>query len=118
MMEIYLDEVNSSISDEFDLHFQFIEYIAEGSFGTVVKAIYLNTKKEVAVKIVSKQEHKNKNLNKLKQEINIFKQLKHNNIVEFQGCIETNNKLYIIMDYIKGGTLKSLIHNRQFSGKI
>lgn len=112
-MEIYLDEVNESINDEFDLHFKFLDNIASGAFGNVVKAIYLEIKKVVAVKIITKGVKKERKINRLKQEISILKQLKHKNIVEFYGYIETNNKLFIIMEYIKSGTLKSLIEKRK-----
>lgn len=114
MMEIYLDEVNQSLTDEFDQHFKFLEYLASGSFGTVIKAIYLENNKEVAVKVINKGGiDKQKNINRLKQEITILKQLKHKNIVEFHGFIETNQKIYIIMEYIKSGTLKNLIEKRK-----
>ena len=112
MMEIYLDEVSESHCHEFDLHFKFLEYLASGSFGTVIKAIYLENSKEVAVKVISKKD-KHKNITRLKQEINILKQLKHKHIVEFYGFIESNSKIYIIMEYIQNGTLKSLIEKRR-----
>jgi hypothetical protein len=41
MMEIFLYELSETQSEEFDQYFKLIEYIASGSFGTVVKAIYL-----------------------------------------------------------------------------
>ena len=116
MMEIYLDEVNQSIEGEFDLYFKYIEKIASGSFGTVFRAIYLEQDREVAVKVIDKTKHKFKNLNRLKLEINILKQLKHKNIVEFINCIETNSKMYIITEYVKDGTLKELINNRVKTG--
>ena len=112
MMHVNLDEVSDSHSHEFDQHFKFIEYLASGSFGTVVKAVYLENNKEVAVKVINKKD-KHKNIPRLKQEINILKQLKHKHIVEFHGFIETNSKIYIIMEYINNGTLKSLIDKRR-----
>lgn len=117
-MEIFLDEMNKSIEGEFELYFKYIDSIASGSFGTVIKAIYYELNKEVAVKIVDKTKYKFKNINRLKFEINILKQLKHKNIVEFIGCIETNSKMYIITEYIHDGTLTELIHQRQKSGKM
>ena len=115
-MEIFLDELNQSIEGEFDLYFKFIEKIASGSFGTVIRAIHLDLNREVAVKVIDKCHHKFKNLNRLKFEINILKQLKHKNIVEFIGCIETNTKMYIITEYIRDGTLKDLLEHRCKSG--
>ena len=55
-------------------------------------------------------------MNRLKLEINILKQLKHKNIVEFIGCIETNTTIYIITEYIPDGTLKEFIEKNSISG--
>lgn len=110
MMEVYLDEVNNSLSEEFGQYFKYLKYISEGSFGIVVHALNLQDNSEVAVKIVDKTKTKLKNLDKLKQEINILSQLKHENIVEFKGYIETNQKLYIVTEYVKEGTLSNFIN--------
>ena len=109
-MDIYFDEINESENDEIDSYFKAIKVIGSGSYGTVVQAIYLETNEEVAVKIVNK-ENKKQILN-LKSEINILKQLKHKCIIEFKHYIETKTKIFIIMEYIKHGTLKSLIDKR------
>ncbi len=109
-MEIYLEEIKTEVPDCFEQYFKFIQKVGNGAFGTVVHAIYLETDKEVAVKILNKD--KKKNLNNLKQEILILKELKHPNIVEFYDYIETKNKFYIIMEYIKCGTLKNLINEK------
>jgi serine/threonine protein kinase len=116
MMEIFLDEINKSIEGEFDMYFKYIEKIASGAFGTVIRAYYYEMETEVAVKVIDKTKHKFKNINRLKFEIDILKQLKHKNIVEFIGCIETNSKMYIITEYIQEGTLKDLIDLRQKTG--
>jgi serine/threonine protein kinase len=118
MMEIFLDEVNKSIEGEFDIYFKYIEKIASGSFGTVFHAIYLEQNKECAVKVIDKSKYRFKNLNRLKLEINILKQLNHKNIIKFINCIETNTKMYIITEYLKGGTLKELMNNRVKKGRL
>ncbi len=116
MMEIFLNEVNKSMEGEFDIYFKFIEKIASGAFGTVMRAIYIEQNREVAVKIIDKTKHRFKNLNRLKLEINILKQLKHKNIVEFIGCIETNCRMYIITEFIRDGTLKNFMDNNAKCG--
>jgi len=109
-MELYLEEEKPEIPNCFDEHFTFIKKLGSGSFGTVVHAINHETDKEVAVKIVNKKNQKNLYL--LKQEITIFQQLKHTNIVEFINYIETETKFYIIMEYIRSGTLENLINTK------
>ncbi len=100
-MEIYFDEINETEVDDFGLYFKEIRVIGSGSYGTVIQAIYLETDEEVAVKIVRKDNKKPNQINKITQEVNILKQLKHKNIIEFKNYIETNSKLYIIMEYIE-----------------
>lgn len=116
MMEIFLDEVNKSIEGEFEMYFRYIDKIASGAFGTVIRAVYLVNNEEVAVKIIDKNNHNFKNFNKLGIEINILRQLNHRNIVRLIDFIETNTKLYIITEYIKDGTLKELMDNRAKEG--
>jgi serine/threonine protein kinase len=117
MMEIFLDEVNQPIEVEFDIYFTYIEKIGSGSFGTVITSIYKELNKEVAVKIIEKSRYNTKNFNRLRYEINILQQIKHRNIMEFIRCIETNSKIFIIAEYIKGGTLRNFIDKCRTEGK-
>lgn len=115
-MEIFLDQVNKSVEGEFEMYFKYIDQVASGAFGTVIRAIYLENNQEVAVKIIDKNNHNFKNFHRLRKEINILGQLNHKNIVKFIDFVETNSKLYIITEYIKDGTLKTLIQNKTKQG--
>lgn len=112
-MEIYIDELSKEYPQELDQQFSFQETIASGAFGTVYRAIETATNREVAIKVINKSGAKLALLQKLKQEVCILKQLKHENIVEFFGYIETNTKLYIMMELIKCGTLKNWIQTHK-----
>lgn len=116
-MEIYIDEFTQESPDELDHGFQFIERIGSGAFGTVMHAIETATNRECAIKIINKSGKKLSSIQKMKQEITILKQLKHKNIVQFFGYTETNSKIYIIMEFIKYGTLKSWLINHKESIK-
>lgn len=107
-MEIYINEITLSPLEELRKQYEYKNTIASGGFGTVIRAIQLTDGREVAIKIIRKDTWKHK-ASSMKQEIEILKQLKHPNILEFIGYIETNLKLYIIMEYIKDGTLKAWI---------
>jgi len=109
MMEIYLHEVpNTDFYDQFE----FVEKLASGAFGNVIRAIDKKSNQEVAVKILHKEIDKHQ-LNLIRQEINIFQNLNHKNIVKFLGCMESNTQFFVAMDLLKGGTIKSLIENRK-----
>ena len=115
-MEICMNEITTSPLEELSSSFTYIETIASGSFGTVVRARNRNKKttQEVAVKIINKTRFKIDS-SKIKQEIMILKQLNHPNIVKFLDYIETTNTIFIIMEYISKTTLKTFLTNNKNS---
>ena len=108
-MEITFEEIKRKPFDEIITSYKFIENISSGSFGTVIRAIQLKTGKIVAMKIINKSSRKIDTL-KIKEEVNILKELNHPNILKYYDYIETNLKLYIIMEDLKGGTLRKWIN--------
>ena len=104
-MEIYIGELSNDVPYELDSNYKFIEKIAHGSFGTVIHVIDINTDEELAIKVINKLGSSPDSIRKMKEEITILKQLKHENIVQFYGYEETNSKLLIMMEYLKYGTL-------------
>ena len=112
-MEISLDEFAVEYPNELEQGYHILETVGSGSFGTVIHAIENATNRECAIKIINKNNQKYSSIQKMKQEIQILKQLKHKNIVEFFGYSETTSKLYIIMEFIKYGTLKSWLSNHK-----
>lgn len=112
-MEICIDEIseidsqNAALSRDYTLN----KTIASGSFGVVKSAIQKTTGHDVAIKIIEKIHSPASALTKTKQEANILKKLSHPNVIKFISTEETNSKLYIITELLKGGTLKSYIDN-------
>jgi serine/threonine protein kinase len=112
-MEISIDDFNSSLNlSSFANSYQIIETIGNGAFGKVVKAIKKKTQEIVAVKIFSINKSKNKYENII-TEANIMKDLNHINIVKYLGYFESGNNIYIVMEYLNGGTLKQYIENNK-----
>ena len=73
------------------------------------------TKEKVAIKILNKEKiAKETDLSKLEREIRILKLLRHDNIVHLYNVIETNEYLYLIMEYIKGIELFDFINIRHY----
>ena len=108
-MLISLNEINLPLIDEIQSSYKFISNISSGSFGKVIKAIKLSTNEEVAIKIIKKNTYNSS----LKEEIKILKNCEHKNILKFIDYIETNSKFFIIMELLKGGTLKNFILNNK-----
>ena len=106
-MEITLDEIYQINQNIFNSQYKYISTLAKGSFGTVIKSLDLKTNKQVAVKIISKLNDAQEAINQLKKEVSVLKKTNHNNIVKLYDFYETSSEIYIIMEYIKGGTLKT-----------
>jgi len=79
------------------------EYLGKGQFGLVKSGINIKTKAKVALKILTKSEITS--TEGLKTEIDILKVAKHPNIVQFLDYYEDINYIFIVMEYLRGGTL-------------
>ena len=113
MIEISIDDLNSSLNlSSFASSYQIIENIGNGAFGKVVKAINKKNQEIVAVKILNINKSKSKYEN-IKTEANIMKDLNHINIVKYLDYFESGNNIYIVMEYLDGGTLKKYIENNK-----
>ena len=112
-MEIDLAELTRDSPYELDSDMKYIETIDHGAFGTVLHVLDLTTNKDMAVKVINKIGTRYSYIDKVKEEISILRILKHPNIVKFYGYTETNSQLLIKMEYIKFGTLKHWINQRE-----
>ena len=112
-MEIDIKELDRDFPYELGIDLKYIETLDKGSFGTVLHVFDNKLKMDMALKVIDKTGKKNSYINKMKEEISILRKLNHPNIVNFYGFIETNNQLMIKMEYIKYGSLKNWINNRE-----
>ena len=94
--------------------------IGEGRFSKVYLAKHKLTSENVAIKIIFKNASTTKEiLSHTKAEIEILKKLKHNNICKLYSVIETNERIYIIQEFVDGEDLSFFIHqNQKFEKKI
>ena len=94
--------------------------IGEGRFSKVYLAKHKLTSENVAIKIIFKNTNTTKEiLSHTKAEIEILKKLKHNNICKLYSVIETNERIYIIQEFVDGEDLSFFIHqNQKFEKKI
>jgi len=91
------------------------ELIATGTYGKVKKANHLETGAEVAVKIINKKLMNEQEANRAMKEIEILRSLDHPNIIRFRDVVDTGDRLYLFMEYMKDSqTLKPLIE-KEFS---
>lgn len=80
--------------------------IGGGSFGTVWLAQRKdNSKYKFAVKKINKKEVQETEINLLRREIEILKEVDHPNIIKFYETYEDSNFIYIVMEHCSGGEL-------------
>ena len=82
------------------------QVIGEGTFATVRLAINKQTGEKVAIKIMEKNKIiQNEDKIRIEREIKVLKNLRHPNIVHLYSVIQTEEKIYLIMEYVKGKEL-------------
>ena len=101
---------------KFNDHYELKEVIGKGKFGVVNLGIHKKTQKQVAIKIINKDSIKTSEDKELvKIEIDILKLCHHQNIVRLLDHLENLDYIYIIMEYIEGGTLGQYLKKNNFN---
>lgn len=87
------------------------EEIGSGSYGHVYTAQCKSTGHIFAVKVAKIHNDDDKKLcEKLQQELDICKNLRHRHIVECLGHEFVNHRLYIYLEYVPGGSLRRMVN--------
>ncbi|CAN4106030.1 unnamed protein product [Withania somnifera] len=87
--------------------------IGAGSFSTVWHARHRAHGTEVAIKEIVTARLNNKLQDSLKSEIVILQKINHPNIIRLHDMIEEVGKIYIVLEYCRGGDLSVYIQQRQ-----
>lgn len=91
--------------------YEVLEVIGRGAMGAVYKALHPQFKKYVAIKeILADLAHHPEIQQRFAREAELLAQLPaHPNIVMVRDALVWENKLYLVMDYIEGGTLGDVV---------
>ena len=79
-----------------------LDLIGEGSFGRVFRGKDKQTGEFVALKLIPKVGHSDKDIKSLRCECKIQKELKHPNIVKMIDAFETDNEVISVAEYVPG----------------
>jgi serine/threonine protein kinase len=80
--------------------------LGEGNFAKVYQAKNLKTEEEVAIKVLDKEKIMKLGLEpQLKREIEVLRRVKHPYIVQLYEVMATKTKIYIVMEFVRGGEL-------------
>lgn len=100
-------------SDLMDIY-EVKEKLGNGKFGLVKLGVHKETGMKAAIKIMSKKEMNNQDLELVKTEIEILRICQHPNIIRLIEVFENVDYVYAIMEYCQGGDLFSYIEKRGF----
>ena len=92
--------------------YQLLEILGKGANGIVFKGLNANDGSLVAVKEmhIGKSEMKS-----IKSELTFLKQLDHPSIVKYLDAVQKENKIYLILEYVEGGSLATLAKKSHLS---
>ncbi|GAA5980311.1 hypothetical protein JCM10908_001610 [Rhodotorula pacifica] len=86
--------------------YQLGECIGRGQFGTVYRALNLNTGQVVAVKRIALEGRTKEEISQLSNEVTLLQSLSHPAVVKYEGVVRTENHLNIILEYVENGSLQ------------
>ncbi|KZT20097.1 hypothetical protein NEOLEDRAFT_1151562 [Neolentinus lepideus HHB14362 ss-1] len=89
--------------------FQLGNCIGRGQFGTVYRALNLNTGQMVAVKRIRLEGLKEDEISQLMREVDLLKSLSHPGIVKYEGMARDDDTLSIVLEYAENGSLGQTI---------
>ncbi len=103
------------LSSRFAIHNLENDLIGRGSMGDVYRGIDVQTGTAVAVKILKSEiVHGNPQLvERFVREGEALRRLNHPNIVKMLAAIEEADKHYLIMEYVRGGSLRDLLDKQK-----
>ena len=90
--------------------YQIIKPIGQGGMARIYLAHQPSIKREVAVKVLASTLHENESfMNRFSREVELIAQLQHPQIIPVYDYGEQDGQTYIVMAYIRGGTLADRI---------
>lgn len=95
------------------INYEFLSLIGKGSCGEVYKALYKKTAELVAIKVIDLEGESESTLKKLEREIKFLKDCNDPHIVTFYESFINGLKLFIVMEYAIGGSVRDILSNKK-----
>lgn len=102
---INMNTIGEPMEDFFEKYELTSEVLGKGSYAEVRLAKSIATQESFAVKIMIKSEMDQGDIDDMRREVEILKNLNHENIVKVYDYYEDAQLVYIVMEYLSGGEL-------------
>ena len=90
--------------------YRFVKTLGQGTFGKVKQGVHVHTQQKVAIKILEKRKIGDvSDVERVTREIHILKIVRHPHIIQLYEIIETQKRLYLIMEHCSNGELFNYI---------
>lgn len=87
--------------------------IGQGAYATVCFGLHKETSRKVAIKIYEKYKLLDPQRRKsVRCEIRLMERLRHPNIVIFHEALDTSKQIYLVMDFVGGGSMHHFLKKR------
>ena len=96
-------------------YYEMLDNLGEGIFGSVKLGVEKKTNQRVAIKIIKKEKTKESDIELVRNEIDIMKLCYHPYVVHLLDHFENGEYIFIVMEYIKGGSLTDYMKNKKFN---
>jgi len=93
----------------FNSLYEFSQIIGAGAFGLVFSARYRKTDELCAIKVLCKNRMNSEDVTRIEAEMEILRKIKHQNVIQLHGVKQSKDYIFIIMEYLPGGTLTEWI---------
>ena len=93
-------------------HYELGGIIGKGAFGEVRAGRHKESGNKVAIKVLAKRKMKMKDYDLFRNEIEALTLCQHTNIVRLYDVIESLDNIYIVMELLSAGTLKTYLKDR------
>ncbi|KAJ2551547.1 Protein kinase of the Mitotic Exit Network [Coemansia sp. RSA 1933] len=90
-------------------NYQLGNCIGRGQFGSVYRALDLETGQMVAVKQISLEGQDSSNMDDVMQEVELLKSLSSPRIVRYHGFVKTETHLNLVMEFVENGSLSATL---------